>query len=65
MNDEACTTYYEEINQMTNGAQFLQKEVGGIPASAWHIDPFGHSAVTASLWSQVGFSGNGYHNFIN
>lgn len=49
MNDEATTTYYEEINQMTQGALFIQKEFGkdvlhcsnkkGIsPHSIWHVD---------------------------
>ncbi len=28
MNDEASTSYTEEINQMTNGAQFLLQELG-------------------------------------
>lgn len=28
MNDEGVTTYFEEINQMTHGAAFLQKELG-------------------------------------
>lgn len=41
MNDEATTTYYEEINQMTEGAIFLQQELGVFPQSAWHVDPFG------------------------
>jgi hypothetical protein len=85
MNDEGVTTYYEEINQMSHGAAFLEKELGlALPPhvlvinfffcltttltlppppfrahsrSAWHIDPFGHSAATASLWSDVGFDG--------
>eukprot|EP01114_Cavostelium_apophysatum_P015022 TRINITY_DN4014_c0_g1_i1.p1 TRINITY_DN4014_c0_g1~~TRINITY_DN4014_c0_g1_i1.p1 ORF type:complete len:832 (+),score=225.18 TRINITY_DN4014_c0_g1_i1:499-2994(+) len=56
MNDEATTTYYEEVNQMTEGALFIQKEFGTFPKSAWHIDPFGHSAATSSLWAQIGFS---------
>lgn len=30
MNDEAVTTYYEEIDQMTEGALFLLKELGKI-----------------------------------
>jgi len=59
MNDEAITTFYEEINQMTEGAFFIQREFGKdvIPRSAWHIDPFGHSASTALLWNQIGFPG--------
>jgi len=59
MNDEATTTYVEEVNQMSNGAAFLLQEFGVTPKSAWHIDPFGHSASTASLWSQMGFSAFG------
>lgn len=31
MNDEAVTTYYEEINQMTEGARFLLDNLGNIP----------------------------------
>jgi hypothetical protein len=57
MNDEGVTTYFEEINQMSHGAAFLEKELGAHSRSAWHIDPFGHSAATASLWSDVGFDG--------
>lgn len=56
MNDEATTTSFEEVNQMTEGAAFLMRELGAIPQSAWHIDPFGHSAATASLWADVGFN---------
>jgi hypothetical protein len=28
MNDEGVTTYFEEINQMSHGAAFLEKELG-------------------------------------
>eukprot|EP01117_Protostelium_nocturnum_P005720 TRINITY_DN2065_c0_g1_i1.p1 TRINITY_DN2065_c0_g1~~TRINITY_DN2065_c0_g1_i1.p1 ORF type:complete len:1186 (+),score=493.65 TRINITY_DN2065_c0_g1_i1:3529-7086(+) len=56
MNDEACPTYYEEINQMTDGADWLFQNFGVKPKANWHIDPFGHSAATASLWAQMGFS---------
>ena len=46
---------------MTEGAQFVLREFG--PAaramSGWHVDPFGHSAATASLWSQMGFDAFG------
>jgi len=59
MNDESGTTYYEEVNQMTEGALWLKKTLGVTAKSAWHVDPFGHSAATASLWSQIGFSGWG------
>jgi len=55
MNDEGVTTYYEEINQMSHGAAFLQNQLGAYPKTAWHVDPFGHSAATAALWSDIGF----------
>ncbi|PRP89017.1 hypothetical protein PROFUN_02295 [Planoprotostelium fungivorum] len=59
MNDEATSSYYQEINQMTDGAKWLQDNLGAVPTAAWHIDPFGHSAATASLWSLMGFNGFG------
>ncbi|PRP85041.1 hypothetical protein PROFUN_07225 [Planoprotostelium fungivorum] len=59
MNDEACTVYSEQINQMTEGHRWLQDTFGMLPGSSWHVDPFGHSSATASLWSQMGFSAHG------
>jgi len=57
MNDEA-TTYYESIiDQMTLGHRLLREEFGITPKVAWHIDPFGHSANQASLFSRMGFEG--------
>eukprot|EP01117_Protostelium_nocturnum_P009401 TRINITY_DN3354_c0_g1_i1.p1 TRINITY_DN3354_c0_g1~~TRINITY_DN3354_c0_g1_i1.p1 ORF type:complete len:900 (-),score=293.96 TRINITY_DN3354_c0_g1_i1:72-2771(-) len=53
MNDEAVTTYYEEVNQLTNGALWLQQNLGVKPTSVWQIDAFGHSSATASLISQM------------
>jgi len=32
MNDKGVTTYYEEINQMSHGAAFLQNQLGYNPA---------------------------------
>jgi hypothetical protein len=37
MNDEAVTTYYEEIDQMTEGALFLLKELGKIPSAVLNL----------------------------
>jgi hypothetical protein len=61
MNDEATTDFHSEINQMTEGAQFIMETFGDIarPTVGWHVDPFGHSASTASLWSDIGFDAFG------
>jgi len=42
---------------MTNGHKWLQDTFDHLPASSWHVDPFGHSSVTPSLWSLIGFPG--------
>lgn len=39
MNDEATTTYVEEVNQMSNGAAFLLEEFGVTPKSAVSAQP--------------------------
>ena len=55
MSDEA-TPYYEDIiDQMTIGLRWLKETFDYVPEVAWHIDPFGHQASTASLFSQMGF----------
>ena len=55
MNDEAATHYNAIIDQMTVGLTFIEKTFGkeARPTIAWHVDPFGHSAVQANLFSQV------------
>ena len=44
---------------MTYGLRFIQETFGddARPTIAWHIDPFGHSAEQASLFSQMSFDG--------
>eukprot|EP01043_Picozoa_sp_COSAG02_P009949 COSAG02_NODE_343_length_24147_cov_30.662051_12_plen_1041_part_00 len=61
MNDEASPTYSAAINQMTEGHQFVLREFGplGRASVGWHVDPFGHSASIASLWSGMGFDAFG------
>lgn len=56
MNDEASPHYESEIAQMTEGMQFILREFGpnARPRVGWHIDPFGHSSATASMWSLMG-----------
>lgn len=44
---------------MTLGLRFIQETFGddARPTVAWQIDPFGHSAEQASLFSQMSFDG--------
>lgn len=59
MSDEACTHYNGIIDQMTYGLRFIDDTFGpdARPTVAWHIDPFGHSAEQASLFSLMSFDG--------
>jgi len=59
MNDEAASHYNAIIDQMTYGLRFIEKTFGkeARPTVAWQIDPFGHSAEQASLFSQMSFDG--------
>ena len=53
MNDEASTHYNAIIDQMSIGLRFISNTFNVHPSVGWHIDPFGHSAVQASLFSLV------------
>jgi len=54
-NDEASPDPVAVINHMTTGHEYLLKNFGVAPRIGWQIDPFGHSSVTPSLWSLMGF----------
>jgi lysosomal alpha-mannosidase len=55
MNDEASTHYNAIVDQMSLGLRFISNNFGVRPTVGWHIDPFGHSSVQASLFSLMGF----------
>jgi hypothetical protein len=55
MNDEALVDYPAVIDQMTEGHQYLLREVGVKPRVAWQIDPFGAARTSATLFSLMGF----------
>ncbi len=44
---------------MTAGLRFIDETFGpdARPTVAWHVDPFGHSAEQASLFSLMSFDG--------
>ncbi|KAL6080566.1 Alpha-mannosidase 2 [Balamuthia mandrillaris] len=55
--DEANTNFDVLINQITEGHDYILKHFGdgARPRIAWQIDPFGHSSMTPTLASLVGF----------
>ena len=55
MNDEGCTYYDDIIEQLTLGHRAIKNTFNVTVNTAWHIDPFGHSAAQARIFSEMGF----------
>jgi len=55
MNDESLPEYRNMLLQMETGLKFINETFGVHPWVAWQIDPFGNSAVTPALFSQLGY----------
>ncbi|CDW79486.1 glycosyl hydrolases family 38 protein [Stylonychia lemnae] len=53
--DEACPLYFDLLENIKRGHDFLKKQFGFTPKVAWHADSFGHSSQTAKLFKELGF----------
>jgi alpha-mannosidase II len=58
MNDEACTTSYGIVHQLSLGHQWIKSTFGSRarPVISWQIDPFGLSSNYASILHQSGIT---------
>ncbi|KAH3759565.1 lysosomal alpha-mannosidase [Pelomyxa schiedti] len=57
MNDEAIVHLESCVDQMTDGHTWISEHLGDdvLPTIGWHIDTFGSSSVTPTLWSWCNF----------
>uniref|UniRef100_A0A6I8RD56 Alpha-mannosidase n=1 Tax=Xenopus tropicalis TaxID=8364 RepID=A0A6I8RD56_XENTR len=56
MPDEATPHYFSLVDQLIEGHQWLEKNLGVKPKSGWAIDPFGHSPTMAYILKSSGLS---------
>ncbi|CAI9573349.1 unnamed protein product, partial [Staurois parvus] len=56
MADEASAHYFSLIDQLIEGHQWLENNLGVKPKSGWAVDPFGHSPTMAYLLKRSGLS---------
>ncbi len=54
--DEANPHLFALIDQMIEGHQWLDKNLGVKPANTWSLDPFGYTSTLPYLYSKAGFS---------
>ncbi|KAJ8977950.1 hypothetical protein NQ317_008141 [Molorchus minor] len=54
MNDEANSHWVSVVHQLTEGHQWLQRNLNYTPLSHWSIDPFGMSLTQPALLKEMG-----------
>ncbi|CAG0885153.1 unnamed protein product [Cyprideis torosa] len=54
MTDEACTTTFAILDQLTEGHQWLRHHLDFKPRSSWSCDPFGYSATVPYILKNSG-----------
>ena len=54
MPDEANCHYYAIVDQMIEGHQWVEKNLGIKPEAGWSIDPFGQSSTIAYVEHATG-----------
>ena len=53
--DEACTDYVDILRNFEQAQSFLDREFDKLkPKIGWQLDPFGHSAANAYLFTELG-----------
>lgn len=69
VNDEANPIYYDIIDNIRIGHQFLLEEFGIKPKSAFFLDSFGHNSGNAHIVSQMDFDnlvlGRMHHDYLD
>ncbi|KAM4051442.1 epididymis-specific alpha-mannosidase [Anomaloglossus baeobatrachus] len=56
MHDEAVTAVDDQILQLTEGHGFLYETFGVRPQFSWHVDPFGASSTSPTIFAMSGFN---------
>ncbi|XP_060035462.1 alpha-mannosidase 2x [Erinaceus europaeus] len=57
MPDEANSHYFALIDQLIEGHQWLERNLGATPRSGWAVDPFGYSSTMAYLLRRANLTG--------
>uniref|UniRef100_A0A7N5KJJ0 mannosyl-oligosaccharide 1,3-1,6-alpha-mannosidase n=1 Tax=Ailuropoda melanoleuca TaxID=9646 RepID=A0A7N5KJJ0_AILME len=57
MPDEANSHYFALIDQLIEGHQWLERNLGATPRSGWAVDPFGHSSTMPYLLRRANLTG--------